>query len=67
MGLQVAPKVTSLQNTLTPGFMPASFTAICKAAVPEERATEYLQPTFSQVIRSTSSMFAPTVDIQFVS
>ena len=66
-GFTVASKVTSEQNTFSPGFTPANFTAICKAAVPAERATAYLHPIFSQVRRSTSLIFLPTVDIQFVS
>ena len=37
------------------------------AAVPEDKATEYLHPIFSHVILSTSFILAPTVDIQLVS
>ena len=37
------------------------------AAVPLARATAYFFPTFSAICRSTSLMFSPMVDIQFVS
>ena len=37
--LAVAEKVMSLTSTLSPRFTPASFTARCSAAVPEQRAT----------------------------
>ena len=57
----------SVQITLSPGFTPASLTAICKEDVPDAKATAYLHPTFSQIILSISLMFLPTVDIQFVS
>ena len=62
-----------LSRAPTPGaglpytFSPASFIARCRAAVPAESATAYLQPTFSQICFSISLMFAPTVDIQLVS
>ena len=57
----------SYYKTLSPGLTPANFTAMCSAAVPADNATAYLQPTFSQIRRSTSLIFAPTVDIQLVS
>ena len=44
-----------------------SFIARCRDAVPHERATAYLTPTFSATCHSTSLIFAPTADIQFVS
>ena len=60
-------KVISEQKTLSPFCTPANLTAICKAAVPEARATAYLQPIFSHSICSTALIFSPTVDIQLVS
>src|SRR5699024_1810056 len=47
--------------------IPASFIARCNDAVPADNATAYLQPIYSHAILSTSLMFLPTVDIQFVS
>ena len=38
-GFTVAANVISEQNTLSCGFTPAIFTAICKAAVPDDNAT----------------------------
>ncbi|CDC44975.1 uncharacterized protein BN719_00924 [Clostridium sp. CAG:58] len=66
-GFTVAEKVMSEQNTFSPGFTPASFTARWRAEVPVARATAYLHPTVSQARRSTSLIFSPTVDIQFFS
>ena len=66
-GLIVAANVMSEQNTLSPGFTPASFTAICKAAVPVDKATAYLHPILSHARRSISFMLLPTVESQFVS
>ena len=66
IGFTVALNVISLQNTFSPGFIPANFIAKWSAAVPEDNATAYLHPTFSQVIFSTSFIFSPTVLIQFV-
>ena len=40
-GLTVAEKVISEQNTLSPGFIPASLTAKCNVEVPEDNATAY--------------------------
>lgn len=53
--------------TLSPGLTPASLIDKCKADVPEDNATACFTPIFSLAIRSTSSIFFPTVDIQLVS
>ena len=78
-GFTVASKVISEQNTFLPSnapcptfgipyaSIPASFIARCSDAVPADNPTAYLQPIFSHTNRSTSLIFAPTVDIQFVS
>ena len=39
--MTVAPNVTSEQNTLSPGLIPASFIAIWSAAVPADNATDF--------------------------
>src|SRR5574344_2473121 len=46
---------------------PASFIARWRDAVPADNATAYRTPTLSAINRSTSLIFFPTVDIQFVS
>ena len=79
IGFTVASKVISEQNTFLPSnapcptlgipyaAIPASFIDKCKDAVPHDKATACLQPIYSQTILSTSLIFLPTVDIQFVS
>jgi len=75
----VASKVISEQKTFFPSnapcptfgipyaSIPANFIARCSDAVPADNATAYLHPIYSHAILSTSLIFFPTVDIQFVS
>ena len=69
----------SEQNTFLPSKVPCPTLGIpyaliparridkCNEAVPADNPTAYLQPTFSAASFSTSLIFLPTVDIQFVS
>ena len=75
----MASKVISEQKTFFPSnapcptfgipyaSIPANFIARCNDAVPADNATACLHPIYSHAILSTSLIFFPTVDIQFVS
>ena len=53
--------------TTSPGFTPASFTARCSAAVPEDSAAAAAAPMYSAVSFSNPVTFAPSGATQLVS
>ena len=61
MQLADAAKVIGVVITSSPGRISAAEQAACKAAVPLETATAYLQPTYSATACSNCSTFGPVV------